>query len=116
MNNSENNQISFISVESVKNYAMNQTATIIDVREQHEWDDGHVPNAILIPLSRFQLADLPTQSRETIILYCRSGRRCGLAANIMVKEGCKKRIYRMKGGIIEWETKGFKKIMNKNQN
>ena len=56
-------------------------ALIIDVRTQPEYDAGHIKGAILIPYDVIarQIADHTTDKQQQIVVYCRSGRRSGIA-------------------------------------
>jgi len=76
---------------------------IIDARTQEEYDQGHIPGAIMIP--EYEIADraekeLPDKD-QLILVYCRSGRRSKIAAEELVKLG----YINVKefGGIIDWE-------------
>ena len=76
---------------------------IIDARTQEEYDQGHIPGAILIP--EYELADraekeLP-DTNQLILVYCRSGRRSKIAAEELVKLGYTN--VKEFGGIIDWE-------------
>ena len=76
---------------------------IIDARTQEEYDEGHIPGAILIPES--EIADraekeLPDK-KQLILVYCRSGRRSKIAAEELVKLGYTN--VKEFGGIIDWE-------------
>ena len=76
---------------------------ILDVREQYEYDEGHIPGAILIPYG--EIADraekeLPDKN-QMILVYCRSGRRSKIASEELVKLGYTN--VKEFGGIIEWE-------------
>ena len=76
---------------------------IIDARTQEEYDQGHIPGAILIP--EYEIADraekeLPDKD-QLILLYCRSGRRSKIAAEELVKLGYTN--VKEFGGIIDWE-------------
>ena len=76
---------------------------IIDARTQEEYDQGHIPGAILIP--EYEIADraekeLPDKD-QLILVYCRSGRRSKIAAEELVKLGYTN--IREFGGIIDWE-------------
>ena len=78
---------------------------IIDARTQSEYDDGHIPGAILIP--EYEIADraekeLPDKD-QLILVYCRSGRRSKIAAEELVKLGYTN--VKEFGGIIDWEYK-----------
>ena len=76
---------------------------IIDARTQEEYDEGHIPRAILIP--EYEIADraeteLPDKD-QLILVYCRSGRRSKIAAEELVKLGYTN--VKEFGGIIDWE-------------
>ena len=76
---------------------------IIDARTQEEYDEGHIPGAILIPYG--EIADraekeLPDKN-QLILVYCRSGRRSKIAAEELVKLGYTN--VKEFGGIIDWE-------------
>ena len=76
---------------------------IIDARTQEEYDEGHIPGAILVP--EYEIADraekeLPDKD-QLILVYCRSGRRSKIAAEELVKLGYTN--VKEFGGIIDWE-------------
>ena len=76
---------------------------ILDAREQDEYDEGHIPGAILIPYG--EIADraekeLPDKD-QLILVYCRSGRRSKIAAEELVKLGYTN--VKEFGGIIDWK-------------
>ena len=76
---------------------------IIDARTQEEYDEGHIPGAILIP--EYEIADrveneLPDKD-QLILVYCRSGRRSKIAAEELVKLGYTN--VKEFGGIIDWK-------------
>ena len=76
---------------------------IIDARTQEEYDEGHIPGAILIP--EYEIADraeaeLPDKD-QLILVYCRSGRRSKIAAAELVKLGYTN--VKEFGGIIDWQ-------------
>ncbi|MBE7556928.1 MAG: STAS domain-containing protein [Anaerolineales bacterium] len=76
---------------------------VVDVREPREFQQGHIPQAQLIPLLDLasKKTDLP-HDRE-IVLVCRSGRRSQRAACLLKeKNGSKVRV--LKGGMLAWEA------------
>ena len=77
---------------------------ILDVRNQDEFDEGYIPNAILLPLGN--LAELApsvlTDKTLPILVYCRSGSRSLTAARILVDMGYEA-VYNMAGGILAWD-------------
>ena len=75
---------------------------ILDVRTQEEYDEGHIPGAILIPNTEIEVRaeeELPDKD-QLILVYCRSGRRSKLAAEILVELDYTN--IREFGGIIDW--------------
>ena len=75
---------------------------ILDVRTQEEYDEAHIPGAIVIPNTELEAraeSELPDKD-QMILVYCRSGRRSKLAAEILVELGYTN-IYEF-GGIIDW--------------
>ena len=93
-----------ISGEQAKALMESETGcVIIDARTQSEYDEGHIPGAILIP--EYEIAEraekeLPDKN-QLILVYCRSGRRSKIAAAELVKLGYTN--VKEFGGIIDWE-------------
>ena len=81
---------------------------IIDARTQSEYDEGHIPGAILIP--EYEIADRAEKElhdkNQLILVYCRSGRRSKIAAEELVKLGYT--YVNEFGGIIDWEYETVK--------
>ena len=75
---------------------------ILDVRTQEEYDQGHIPNAILIPDTEIKnkAEEVMTDKDQLILVYCRSGRRSKLASEILVELGYTN--IKEFGGIIDW--------------
>jgi rhodanese-related sulfurtransferase len=76
----------------VKKALENKSAILIDVREQGEWDEGHLKDARLVPLSKLKkddvkevVKDLPKD--KVLYCHCRSGVRSLQAAEILQKLG-----------------------------
>ena len=75
---------------------------ILDTRTQEEYDQGHIPGAIVIPHDQvMEKAEMQLPDKDQLILvYCRSGRRSKLAAEALVKLGYTN--IKEFGGIIDW--------------
>ena len=75
---------------------------ILDVRTQEEYDEGHIPGAILIPDTQIEekAEEVLTDKNQLILVYCRSGRRSKLAAEKLAKLGYTN--IKEFGGIIDW--------------
>lgn len=75
---------------------------ILDVRTQEEYDEKHIPGAILIPDYEIKerAEEELTDKDQLILVYCRSGRRSKLAAEALVELGYTN--IKEFGGIIDW--------------
>ena len=75
---------------------------ILDVRTQEEYDQGHIPGAILISHEEIaeKAEDVLTDKDQLILVYCRSGRRSKIAAEALVELGYTN--IKEFGGIIDW--------------
>ena len=75
---------------------------ILDTRTKEEYDQGHIPGAILIPYDEVlaKAESILKDKNQLILVYCRSGRRSKLAAEDLVKMGYTN--IREFGGIIDW--------------
>jgi sulfur-carrier protein adenylyltransferase/sulfurtransferase len=82
---------------------------IVDVREQGEWDQGHIPGALHVPRSylesRFEGIE-PDRSKR-IVLYCASGQRSALAANTLEEQLGYENVASMNGGFTLWKDRGY---------
>ena len=75
---------------------------ILDVREQDEFDEGHIAGSILLPYTEIENKAeemLPDKDKQ-ILVYCRSGRRSKIAAESLAKLGYTN--IKEFGGIIDW--------------
>ena len=76
---------------------------ILDVREQDEFDEGHIPNAVLLPvgtISKDTAAAVIPKSDSVVLVYCRSGNRSKKASEALVELGYTQ-VYEF-GGINSW--------------
>ena len=75
---------------------------ILDVRTQEEYDQGHIPGAIVISHEEIaeKAEDVLTDKDQLILVYCRSGRRSKIAAEALVELGYTN--IKDFGGIIDW--------------
>ena len=82
----------------------NEGALLIDVREQWEWDRGHAPNAVLMPMSSFAdyVDELPTDA--DILVICHSGSRSLSVTEYLLQEG--RDAVNLTGGMIAWFSAG----------
>ena len=81
---------------------------VVDVREQDEWDEGHIPGAVHIPRGRLESRierAAPDPSRP-VILYCSSGSRSAFAAKTLAELGYDE-VVSLAGGFTDWKRNGF---------
>ena len=92
-----------ITAEEAKQIMDNEEGFIIlDVRTQEEYDQGHIPGAIVISHEEIaeKAEDVLTDKDQLILVYCRSGRRSKIAAEALVELGYTN--IKEFGGIIDW--------------
>ena len=78
--------------------------TILDVRTPEEFEEGHIQGAqnINVKDDTFIIAIQKLSPSDTLLVYCRSGRRSLYAAQVMVSFGFQK-IYDLEGGFLNWK-------------
>jgi rhodanese-related sulfurtransferase len=98
-----NMQYTNITAQQAKEIMDTQTGyVILDVRAQSEYDEGHIPGAIVIPHDQVKekAEDILPDKDQLILVYCRSGRRSKLAAEDLVDLGYTN--IKEFGGILDW--------------
>jgi rhodanese-related sulfurtransferase len=78
---------------------------LLDVRTPQEFASGHVPGAVNVPYDQVasHLAEIPKD--KDVVLYCRSGRRAGLAADVLAANGYTK-LGHLQGDMEAWLKDG----------
>ena len=105
----ETGSIESISPKDASAMYAGKKAVIIDVREDSEWNEQHIPGAIHIPLAQLndRLSELKQYKDSPVITQCRSGGRSAQALDVLQSAGFSK-AYNMEGGIIAWDKAGLK--------
>jgi rhodanese-related sulfurtransferase len=77
-------------------------AVLLDIREQDEWDRGHAPGAVHIPMGELpaRLGELPDDSDGPIIVTCRSGGRVSRTLPWLAQQGYD--VANLDGGMRAW--------------
>jgi rhodanese-related sulfurtransferase len=85
---------------------LDDDAVILDVREQDEWDAGHAPAAVHIPLGDLpsRLGELPDTDAGTLAVVCRSGGRSARAVAWLAQQGFD--VANVDGGMRAWDGAG----------
>ena len=84
----------------------NPSLVILDVRTLEEYNEGHIENAVLIPVSELESRLDELDIEDEILVYCRSGVRSATASQILVDNGFTG-VYNMLGGITAWKNAGY---------
>jgi molybdopterin/thiamine biosynthesis adenylyltransferase/rhodanese-related sulfurtransferase len=81
---------------------------VVDVREKHEWNEGHIPGAIHVPRGylELQIEEAVPDKDKTVLLYCAGGVRSLMAGSTLQQMGYKNAIS-MAGGFGQWKGSGF---------
>ena len=95
-----------VDVATVNALQGRDDVVILDVREQSEYDAGHIPGVTLIPLNDVpnRLSEIPKD--KPVIVTCRSGNRSGQATDFLRQQGYTN-VHNMTGGINAWQQAGY---------
>jgi rhodanese-related sulfurtransferase len=82
-----------------------QSPLILDVRDEKEFAEGHLPEAKNIPLAALdkRLAEIETWKDKPVLVNCKSGARSETACNLLHRQGFTK-LNSLAGGIAAWQT------------
>lgn len=83
-------------------------ASVIDVRTEKEFNEGHIVNALHIPQANItnRISELEKLKHKPIIVSCKSGQRSGQVCAILKKQGFD-HIYNLAGGVAAWQSANF---------
>ena len=97
--------IKAVDVAAALQLINHKNAFVLDVREQAEYDSGHLLNAKLIPLGKLKarITELDKYRDKTIVVVCRSGNRSGSATAMLTKAGFSE-AYNLAGGVLAWQS------------
>jgi Rhodanese-related sulfurtransferase len=99
--------VHIVPAYEIKGWVEAGEAVLVDVREAGEHAAEAIPGAVNLPLSGFDAARLPpVPEGKKLVFHCRSGVRCGTAAEQAILAGYRGDIYRMEGGIFGWKAAG----------
>jgi rhodanese-related sulfurtransferase len=79
---------------------------LVDVREPNETSLESYPDAVIVPLSSFDPADIPDPQGKQVVFACRSGRRSVTASLVAQDQGYAYKSH-LAGGIIAWKAAGL---------
>jgi molybdopterin/thiamine biosynthesis adenylyltransferase/rhodanese-related sulfurtransferase len=81
---------------------------VVDVREQSEWDEGHIPGAVHVPRGHLEsrIERVAPDPSRPIVLYCSAGNRSAFAAKTLGELGYED-VSSLTGGFTDWKRNGF---------
>jgi sulfur-carrier protein adenylyltransferase/sulfurtransferase len=85
-----------------------QEIVVVDVREKHEWNEGHIPGALHVPRGflELQIEEAVPDTSKTVVLYCAGGVRSLIAGTTLQQMGYKD-VISMSGGFGQWKANGY---------
>lgn len=95
-----------VDVHKVATIKEREDVYLLDVREQWEYDEGHIPGVTLLPMGEVpnRLDEIPID--KEVIVTCRSGNRSGQVTDFLRQNGFDN-VHNMQGGIVAWEQAGY---------
>lgn len=78
---------------------------ILDVREDNEYQGGHIQGATHIPVGQLEgrVNELAEWRERDVLIYCRAGQRSARAASILLRQGFKQ-LHKLDGGMMAWQS------------
>ena len=95
-----------LTVEQVKDLLARGEIALLDVREQEEWDAGHIEGATWIPLSDLDMRYQELDAGKRWVAYCHMGGRSAQAADYLQYVGLPN-VANMLGGMAAWEWRRY---------
>lgn len=80
--------------------------TVVDIRNQTEWDEGHIPGAKHIMLGYLAERSHEVINGQPIVVQCRSGNRSAIGASVLLAQGAGE-VINMQGGLRDWANAGL---------
>ena len=95
-----------INAETTKKLIEKGGLVVVDVREPAEWSQGHIAEAVHIPLGTLMNRPRELLQQDGIIFVCAEGIRSAVACEIAAAIG-RKQLYNLEGGTIAWLKQGY---------
>jgi rhodanese-related sulfurtransferase len=95
-----------LTVEEVARGLTEGTMLLVDVRELNETEVERYPGAVIVPLSNFDVGQIPDPQGKRVVFACRSGRRSVTASQAAQAQGLPYDAH-LAGGILAWKAAGL---------
>ena len=90
-------------------HALRLDLQVLDVRDQNEWDDGHIEGAMHIPYYEIEPRLQELNPAQSLAVICGSGQRSTIASSLLQRHGFV-RLFNVVGGMEAWDEAGFEKV------
>jgi rhodanese-related sulfurtransferase len=81
------------------------SATFVDVRQAYEYEAGHVPSALNVPIGQIKARYVEFSSAEVVVVICQIGQRSSLVADFLRTLG--RDAHNLEGGLEAWAAHGL---------
>lgn len=95
-----------VDAATVEKWLSEDNVVLVDVRETSEFDQEHIPGALLQPMSVFDPELFPKVPGKNVVLHCAVGKRSEAAGKMLINEG-HTNVQHLSGGIRAWKDAGF---------
>lgn len=95
-----------LDTQTAADLAARDDVVVLDVREQNEWDAGHIPGALFIPMSEIQARMSEVPKDKLVIVQCRSGSRSSQVTDYLQGQGFTN-VRNLLGGLNGWQAAGL---------
>ena len=101
-------EISEIDASHARHRIESGEPVVVDVREQDEWDEGHIPGAVHVPRGHLEsrIERLAPDTSRPVVVYCSAGNRSAFAAKTLAELGYED-VVSLAGGFTDWKRNGF---------
>jgi len=101
-------EISEVDATQARDRIESGEPVVVDVREQDEWDEGHIPGAVHVPRGHLEsrIERLAPDPVRPVLLYCSVGNRSAFAAKTLTELGYED-VVSLAGGFTDWKRNGF---------
>jgi sulfur-carrier protein adenylyltransferase/sulfurtransferase len=101
-------EISEIDATNARERIESGEPVVVDVREQDEWDEGHIPGAVHVPRGQLEsrIERLAPDTARPVVVYCSAGNRSAFAAKTLTDLGYQD-VVSLAGGFTDWKRNGF---------
>ena len=101
-------EISEVDATQARDRIESGEPVVVDVREQDEWDEGHIPGAVHVPRGHLEsrIERLASDPTRPVVVYCSVGNRSAFAAKTLTELGYED-VVSLAGGFTDWKRNGF---------